>query len=320
MGDWFSPYTPPAAAVVDLRYVFRQTLYDPPSEITYMRDRFGLRGVHEPLPEIELVTVGGSTTDQRYITEGQTWQDVMRSAGGIRVANAGVDGMTSSGHVVAVKEWLHSIPGLVPKYYLHFIGINDAAALRLHRANFDVSGDQSALLRRLAARSALAKAVLYMRAIGASPREVAHSRIDVMSDAPFVKSVDDQGETRKYVDGTYRLNLRRLIELHRGRGETVLLVSQAANPQLVRWTDEGTFVSAQIANRAAWAQSLRLINVATREVCADEAEICRFIDLAEKIRFAPGDFYDAAHASPAGARKIGLFLASEIRLQAGVSK
>jgi hypothetical protein len=95
-GNWFTPYVIPQHVIVNRTYVYRQELYQPAGKIVYSRDRFGLRGVHEPLPKVELVTVGGSTTDQRYIGEGETWQDALRSRSGIAVANAGNDGMTRS--------------------------------------------------------------------------------------------------------------------------------------------------------------------------------------------------------------------------------
>lgn len=66
--------------------------------IRYSRDRYGLRGDYDDNPaRIELLTVGGSTTDQRFVSDGDTWQDVLQkqfAAAGtpVVVANAGVDG------------------------------------------------------------------------------------------------------------------------------------------------------------------------------------------------------------------------------------
>src|SRR3954452_3242831 len=126
-GDWRARYMPPLGAVVDRTYVYRQSLYEPAGDIVYSRDKYGLRGVHEPLSRVQLVTVGGSTTDQRYIEDSQTWQEVLRSRTGIAVANAGSDGMSSFGHIVAVREWLHELPGFSPRYYLHYLGATDAS-------------------------------------------------------------------------------------------------------------------------------------------------------------------------------------------------
>src|SRR5687767_8472697 len=80
-GKWFNPYIPPGHVPVDRTIKFRQRIYDPPSEVVYVRDIYALRGVKEPLRDVQIVTLGGSTTDQKYITEGETWQDVMRAHG-----------------------------------------------------------------------------------------------------------------------------------------------------------------------------------------------------------------------------------------------
>ena len=43
----------------------------------YRRDAYGFRGSYPSLSEIDVLTLGGSTTDQRHIHEGETWQDVL---------------------------------------------------------------------------------------------------------------------------------------------------------------------------------------------------------------------------------------------------
>ena len=51
----------------DSRYAYdvSKIYADPDPIITYSRDRFGLRGSFSSPEEIDLLTVGGSTTDQR---------------------------------------------------------------------------------------------------------------------------------------------------------------------------------------------------------------------------------------------------------------
>ena len=56
--------------------------------IYYSRDQWGLRGESFKNPsDVKMLTVGGSTTDQRYITEGETWQDVMATT----LKDSGID-------------------------------------------------------------------------------------------------------------------------------------------------------------------------------------------------------------------------------------
>jgi GDSL-like Lipase/Acylhydrolase len=315
-GNWFSPFVPPGAAVVDQDYTYRQTLYNPPGLIRYVRDKFGLRGVHEPLNQVQVVTVGGSTTDQRYVSEGQTWQDVWRKAANVAVANAGVDGMSSFGHIVAVADWLHKIPGFKPKYYLHYVGVNDASLAGDKGKLGDLSEEVSSWRHLIIRRSVLAKAVakLWFRASG--PREVTHRRMKVPPLLPLgemkLASLDTHA-IEKYVEQIYKPNLRRLVELSAPRGEKVIFVSQPANPALVRWQDGKTYVTTSQEGMQHWALALGMINRANREVCTESAD-CQFADVAGKVSFAPNDFYDLVHNTPSGARKIGEFLAQELSL------
>ncbi len=313
-GNWFAPYVPPGAAIVDQDYTYRQTLYEPAGEIRYVRDKFGLRGVHEPLNQVQVVTVGGSTTDQRYVGEGQTWQDVWRKAGNVAVANAGVDGMSSFGHIVAVTEWLHKIPGLKPKYYLHFVGVNDASLSGDGKKLADFKNEVSSWRHDLVRRSVLAKglAKLWFRAAG--PREVTHHRMKAPPMLPMEEMKQaslDTGDIEKYIAQFYKPNLRRLLELSAQRGEKVVFVSQPANPAIVRWQDGKTFVAPSRGGLQHWAVALGMINRANGEVCAESSD-CQFVDVAAKVIFAPNDFYDLVHNTSSGARKIGEFLAQQV--------
>lgn len=319
-GNWFTPYVAPNHAVVNRTYVYRQELYQPHGKITYSRDKYGLRGVHEPLPQVELVTVGGSTTDQRYIGEGETWQDVLRARSGIAVANAGSDGMSSFGHLVAVTEWLHRIPDFAPRYYLHYIGVNDAA-LSNEPSLSDRSGSEGEWSRSLRRRSFILTAVenLWFKANG--PRVVSHGAFTMPAghrSDEMVKAKVDTRDIENYIANSYKPNLRKLIALHRSHNEKVILLSQPANPALIQWRGPDTYVAAWNAALGHWAVALRMINEASRSVCEEEAaDICRFVDLAGAVTFEPADYYDLVHATPSGARKIGDCLAGEVALLRG---
>ena len=99
--------------------------------ILYSRDKYGLRGTLLKPDNIDILTVGGSTTDQRYIADGETWQDIIQDHfnksgnGNIIIANAGVDGQSTFGHIKNFDWWFPYIPGLNPKYILFYVGIND---------------------------------------------------------------------------------------------------------------------------------------------------------------------------------------------------
>jgi lysophospholipase L1-like esterase len=291
----------------DRKLVFVQELYEPRSEVTYIRDRYGLRGLNYPTSKLELMTVGGSTTDQIYITEGATWQDVIHSRTGIVTANAGVEGMTSRGHIVAVEDWLHRLPDSHPRYFLHYVGVNDAPL-----PSFPPPWDSWA--RQLRPRSAIWHAVTKFRDWLADPIVVNHAAVHAWKVSPgeWIKAEVDRSGISEYVERTFKPNLRRLLDIHRRNGETAIFVVQPANPLFVKRELDTVFVAHPDPDIVKWAVALDEINSATGAVCHEQPERCRFIDRAPAILFEPADFYDLIHYTPSGARKIGEFLAREL--------
>ena len=97
----------------------------------YTRDRYGLRGNYGDDPaNIEILVIGGSTTDEGFITDGETWVDVLgrrlTGAGVPRVTvNAGVSDHTTVGHLYSFDAWFPEIPGLKPRFFITLIGVND---------------------------------------------------------------------------------------------------------------------------------------------------------------------------------------------------
>ena len=96
-----------------------------PIKAIYSRDSNGYRP-HRKGGKKTILTIGGSTTDQRFIDNNKTWQAVMEKNSDLSVINGGVDGQSSFGHLQAIKKW-HSkalkqnkIDGV-----LFYIGVND---------------------------------------------------------------------------------------------------------------------------------------------------------------------------------------------------
>ena len=48
-------------------------------QIEYNKDNFGLRGRKNKINEIDILTVGGSTTDERYINLENTWAEKLEN-------------------------------------------------------------------------------------------------------------------------------------------------------------------------------------------------------------------------------------------------
>ena len=117
----------------------------------YTRDNDGYRGRRDS-SKSKILTIGGSTTDERFIDDRFTWSEIFERSlntkpGNIDVINAGVDGQSSFGHLYSIKEW-HS--KALPKHLkavVFYIGFNDTK-LVLEGINESDAFNNPSLLRR----------------------------------------------------------------------------------------------------------------------------------------------------------------------------
>ncbi len=90
----------------------------------------GFRGENPPKDfddYLTIIAVGGSTTNCLYISDGKTWVDLLgeklkKSFPKFWINNAGLDGQTTNGHLVLIKD---VIVELKPKVVLFLVGAND---------------------------------------------------------------------------------------------------------------------------------------------------------------------------------------------------
>jgi len=114
----------------DAKLEFEHQLFGYKYTVNYSKDRYGLRGGHAHPSEIDVLVIGGSTSDQKYLSNNDTWDYLLQEKlkdnnYNISIANAGINGQTLTGHIWSLENWLNTIEGLNPKYILFYIGIND---------------------------------------------------------------------------------------------------------------------------------------------------------------------------------------------------
>ncbi|MDA0998205.1 MAG: hypothetical protein O2944_08370, partial [Proteobacteria bacterium] len=102
--------------------------------IEFHRDKYGLRGDYRDPSRIGILTVGGSTTNEIFISEGETWSDRLAAeftAAGtpISVVNAGVDGQSTVGIQKNFELWFPTVLAMHADYVLAYVGINEHAVM-----------------------------------------------------------------------------------------------------------------------------------------------------------------------------------------------
>ena len=98
--------------------------------ISYQKDEYGFRGRRKNISNIDIITVGGSTTDEKFLNAEHTWseqlEDKFRTSGkDIDVVNAGIDGQSTHGHIWNLKNWFPKIKNFKTKYIIFYIGVNE---------------------------------------------------------------------------------------------------------------------------------------------------------------------------------------------------
>ena len=304
-GGWL---TPDPMALLNLPHdtdiIYDVTLPDGRSwQAQYRRDHWGLRGPFDAVERIAVVTVGGSTTDQRLLPDGATWQDTLaaelqRRGIDAGIANAGIDGQSTVGHLRALEAWLPLIPGLKPRYVLAYVGINDLAVD--DHDSYDSLLPPSDWRRQVSDRSALYRLFRTIRGMVRAERYgVSHGlQAEPAETWQPVETVPSDPVRM----AAYDRRLRAMITRIRQWGAEPILVTQPYRDFQV--------LDGMLLRRGEPPLDLIALNRQLLRSCAETATRC--LDLAGEIRFQPGDFYDPLHNTPDGAARIGRWLADRL--------
>lgn len=290
-------------------------LYPGGAPFIYHRDEWGFRGKGAAPAAIKILTVGGSTTNQLYLPEDATWQAVLARSLAERgkpvgVANSGIDGQSTVGHLFNFENWYPNIPGLKPRIVLAYVGVNDA----MIGVNATDSLAFSSFFKWFRHNSALFRlSHTVMGALKARHANLAHVRLDYAhakwTDTPNTAS---NHEARAIADPVaYGQRLHQMIDRIEAMGARPVLVTQPRGDyKLVDGKVWGVIRDDDPLNGVDNWRLLAAFNAVTLTVCAERKVTC--LDLAGELAFSDGDFYDHVHNTPAGAAKIGVWLADRL--------
>ncbi|MBF0340479.1 MAG: SGNH/GDSL hydrolase family protein [Magnetococcales bacterium] len=332
-GNWFKQdewmATRQLNIVRDRKITFKvDNLYNSKqASVVYTRDSYGLRGGCGAPKSIDVLTVGGSTTDQRYIGDGETWQDVLqhelqsRLGKSVCIANAGVDGHSTFGHLAAFEHWFPRIPNLTPKYYLLYLGINDGGIRLIPNDGFDTN-NQSAFKRVWRHNSAMFQLFELVNSLFTSKAAYAGHAKKPPQPAEYTALEKTNGIDALIVKNTelFGQRLSLLLDKIGQRQGIPICVTQ---PHLFTATFAGVKKGIENAfsfenqayNGLDYDASLASINLEMKRLCTGKGRY--FVDMAVKS-FDVDDFYDPVHSTPKGALRVGSYLAEEFQKQ-GIS-
>jgi lysophospholipase L1-like esterase len=286
---------------------------------THTKNSLGFRGPDPPRDfdrRLTVLTIGGSTTESLFLSDGKTWTDRLsrRLSAVVQdawVNNAGLDGQSTYGHLVLLES---AVIKLRPKAALFLVGTNDVA---LDRANtYDSAltsiGSRAARLRAaIVDHSAVAGVVqnLY-RVVSARQRGFGHAEVDpkaarhlVLDEAVIRHTLDAQPP---FLD-QYRQRLVRIAQLCRANQIDPVFITQ---PALFGDTvDPATGVNlstVQVNGRGNGTLEWKLLeryNDVTRDVGRDHGVLV--VDLARELPKDSRFFYDFLHFTNEGSVVVG---------------
>ncbi len=299
--------------------------------IKYKRDSYGLRGSYPNINSINILTVGGSTTDQRLISEGHTYQDILQKKfksinKNVYIANAGIDGQSTYGHIKNFELWFPLIPNLNPDYFLFFIGINDFYIdneldydeLNIETKNLNIIDSLLFYYRR---DSALHYFFNTINGILISNNfNLGHQKLpkDTFNNINWTKeSIQNNYEFLNESLKSYRLRLNELIEKVEELGSKIIFVSQSEKrkyffkDKIIYGNSEKVRVNNFYINGVDYYNMSRLYINVIKEISEEKNII--FYDLDKELKFdIKNDFYDNAHFNHLGAEKIGDYLFTKL--------
>ncbi len=122
-----------------------------PVNVLYKRDAHGYRSRDLISNKQIVLTIGGSTTNQRYVSEGETFQDILDlKFKNYDFVNGGIDGQSSYGHLLSILNW-HSkfLDKDDVSIVIFYVGINDRRLVNQKFSDSDFAQSKRRYIKNL---------------------------------------------------------------------------------------------------------------------------------------------------------------------------
>jgi lysophospholipase L1-like esterase len=292
-----------------------------PDRLLHTRNNIGFRGPDWPPRDttaIRIFTVGGSTTECFYLSDGDDWPAQLAATlptlngRPTWINNAGLDGHSTFGHTILLTEILWQYK---PDYIIYLVGANEVGRydLRDHRQDGIIARGQHGLretLTRMAQVSDLAALTdNLIRGLRARNHGVTHTHIDFATLPKRIATVEELQQTlsvnETWYIPAYKERLERLMQLTLEYGITPILMTQpvpygpAIDPET--GVDMSTIMVRDGSGYQRWRE-LELYNEVTREVARNYQ--ITLIDLERELPKNTTFYYDLIHFTQEGARMV----------------
>lgn len=288
------------------------------SVIVHQKNSLGFRGEDPPTDldnYFSIFSVGGSTTECFYNTQGSDWPNILgnhlkKDFNNVWLNNAGLDGLSTFGELILMNDY---VVKLKPKVVYFLVGVNDIERedLRSYDQNI-LESEQFSFKNFLKKSEILQLAVNLERAWDAQRRGLISIKMNprpLDQSETLEISVDQQQsvlneQREKYLDD-YKARLNALIKLCKDNDIEPVLITQptllgdAADPETGVLLAN---VKYKKFNGSLFWRVLELYNEVTRQT-GEQAGI-KVIDLAREMPKNSIYYFDPVHYTDAGSAKV----------------
>jgi lysophospholipase L1-like esterase len=291
---------------------------EPVNHVT--KNSLGFRGPEPPRDWsrwFTILTIGGSTTECLFLSDGKTWTDQLaRHTAALRsdvwVNNAGLEGHSTFGHLILLRDF---VIAMHPRMAVFLIGVNDVAVASARTFDQALNPQNLTSGHRILTFAAdhsevaavgenLVRMARTHRAnLGDGELHLAETKHREIDAARAAAALD---EHRPFVEA-FTKRVRAIVDLCReNQIEPVLVTQPALNGDAVDPTTGISLatpaIEPHINGSVAW-HAMELYNDATRAISAERG--VRLIDLAHEMPKDSKYFSDWIHFTNEGAALVG---------------
>tara|TARA_B110000858_G_C17739673_1_gene444314 strand:+ start:86 stop:1093 length:1008 start_codon:yes stop_codon:yes gene_type:complete len=273
----------------------------------YKKDEWGFRGREKNIDKIDILAVGGSTTNQKFIPLEKTWteqlEDLYKTNNKkIDIVNAGIDGQSTVGHIWNFENWFFKINSLKAKYIFFYVGINEQFTnKKLNNQNEKLKNKFFNLLKQNNGITNKLYQNVYKKIFLKNNVYVGHFILP--EDESYKLAINKIIITDQHrVD--FRNNLKKIKELTILSGSEPVFITQK--------TLRGIEVNSKILSideRDFFSYEKEVAKI-IMDFCYEENINC--VDINKKIKFEKDDFYDLVHTNQKGSKKISEIIYSNL--------
>ena len=295
--------------------------YSKQQKISYKRNQFGFRDDCASPGAIDVISIGGSSVDQRYIDFKSTFQQVLQGHlkeinKNICISNAGVDGHKIADHLKALDEWFPLVKNFNPKYYLIYAGLNDSVNTKLESPETNINKIFNTVRVNIYKNSYLFwfyQQIKNVSGAGNHDYGVFSHKKNIRNDYDFyslsrTKAFDQDLKHNALMVG--KLYKKLLKKITARNGVPVCITQSAFFVRGNRGVSRAFKYKGTHLNGHDLLYSLKLTNNEIIKACREQMH--SVIDTGN-MGLTKNDFYDFVHLNPDGSRKFGKFLFDNLK-------